>query len=104
MKKPTLTRFIQPPKFTASPGVIAGIEEKSPVDFFLLFFSSKILRLINTKRDDTITKYYWINGAYEWKKRKTTAAVKMALRARRESARASIGLWLRLRPLGYAIV
>ena len=50
MKKRTLIRFIQPPKFTASPGVIAGIEEKSPVDFFLLFFSSKILQLINTEK------------------------------------------------------
>ena len=42
--------YMQPPKFTASPVVIAGIEEKSPVDFFLLFFSSKILQLINTEK------------------------------------------------------
>ena len=34
MKKHTLIRYIQPPKFTASPSVIAGIEENSPVDFF----------------------------------------------------------------------
>ena len=57
MKKPTLIHtYIQPPKFTASPGAIAGIEEKSPVDFFLLFLSSKILQLIHTETDDTITK------------------------------------------------
>ena len=41
--------YIQPLKFTASPGVIAWMEEKSPVDLFLLFFSSKILQLIHTR-------------------------------------------------------
>ena len=35
---------------SGSTGVIAGIEEKSPVDFFLLFFSSKILQLIHTEK------------------------------------------------------
>ena len=41
--------MLQPPKFTGSPGVIVGMEEKSPVDFFQLFFSSQILQLIHTE-------------------------------------------------------
>ena len=49
MKKLTKILYIQPPKFTASLGVIVGMEEKSPVDFVLLFFSSKILQLIHTE-------------------------------------------------------
>ena len=41
--------MLQPPNFTASPGVIVGMEEKSPVDFFRIFFSSQILQLIHTE-------------------------------------------------------
>ena len=43
---------LQPPAFTATPGVVAEMEEKSPVDFFRLFFSGQVLDLIHheTKR------------------------------------------------------
>ena len=53
MKKPTLIRFIQPPKFTASPGVIAG-SKKSLLFFcccFFLFFFYEI-RVINTRQHE----------------------------------------------------
>ena len=35
--------------FTATPGVQPGMEQKSPIDFFRLFFSGQVLQLIHTE-------------------------------------------------------
>ena len=37
---------MQPPTFTASPGIVPDMRDKAPVDFFHLFFDDRVLDLI----------------------------------------------------------
>ena len=39
--------MLQPPVFTATPGVVLGMEDKEQIDFFHLFFDGQILDLIH---------------------------------------------------------
>ena len=47
----------QPPVFTASPGVAPGLEGKSPVEFFRLFFCSQVLSLIQCETNRYAQQY-----------------------------------------------
>ena len=42
-------QLLQLPLFTATPGVVSGMEEKSPIDFFRLFFDGRVLGLIHSE-------------------------------------------------------
>ena len=41
--------MLQPPVFAASPGTVAGMGDKSPLDFFRLLFDEDIMRLLHTE-------------------------------------------------------
>ena len=69
---------LQPPAFTATPGVVAGMEDKSPVDFFRLFFSGQVLDLIHRetkryteqylKKEREYLQQHPKGRAHEWRK------------------------------------
>ena len=41
--------MLQAPLFSATPGVVGGMENKSPTDFFRLFFSEDVIKLLHTE-------------------------------------------------------
>ena len=48
---------MQPPVFSASPGVIPDMRESSPVDCFRLFFDDRVLTLIHTETTQYVSQY-----------------------------------------------
>ena len=43
--------------FTATPGVISGMEDKDPIDFFRLFFDGQVLDLIHSETSRYVDQY-----------------------------------------------
>ena len=69
---------MQPPAFTAAPGVVPHMEDKLPVDFFRLFFDDSVLTLLVTEtqrfaeqyleREKEFLEQHPRARAHDWKK------------------------------------
>ena len=51
------TVMLQPPVFTATPGVVPDMEDKEPIDFFHLFFDQRVLDLIHRETTRYTNQY-----------------------------------------------
>ena len=54
---------LQPPMFTASPGVVPDMTEKSPLDFFRLYFDECVMDLILTETTRYVNQNLERDGA-----------------------------------------
>ena len=43
--------------FTATPGVVSGMEDKAPIDFFRMFFDGEVLDLIHSETSRYVDQY-----------------------------------------------
>ena len=49
--------LLQPPIFTATPGVVPDMSNQEPMDFFKLFFNDRVLDLIFTETNRYAEQY-----------------------------------------------
>ena len=49
--------IIQPPVFTATPGVVPDMESSGPIEFFRLFFDEEVLELLHSETTRYTNQY-----------------------------------------------